>query len=196
MISEEVVERVYSYSEYRTQVDENVLKMESSDVEEKMLHYTKMNVQRMKRIEKTTVLNEELIAALQSVQEDWTWFVLTEGWCGDAAQNVPVIAKMADLSPHITLKLVLRDDHEELMNQYLTEGGKSIPKLICINNAGKELGVWGPRPEAPQQMMRDYKASGDTDYQKLVERMQLWYAKDKTAAIQAEFIALLKGWKS
>ena len=164
---------------------------------EAMLGYTQLNVQRMRRLDKIIQLNEALQQQIDTVAMPWTWVVLTEAWCGDAAQSLPVIAKMADASPLITLTLLLRDEHPEIMDAYLTNGSRSIPKLICLTEDLQEVGTWGPRPVPAQRLMTDFKAQHpDEGYQALAKEMQLWYARDKTHAIQQEFTTLLATWNS
>src|SRR5699024_633694 len=98
---------------------------------DEMIGYSRMNVQRMKRLDKQVELTDELTNALQENDRELIWLGLTEAWCGDAAQNIPVIAKMARESDRLTLRLILRDEHIDIMDQYLTNGGRSIPKLVC-----------------------------------------------------------------
>ncbi len=121
-----------------------------------------------------------------------TWYVLTEAWCGDAAQNLPVIAKVAGLNPHITLTLLLRDEHPEIMNAYLTHGGKSIPKLIALDDDGNELFTWGPRPQVLQEIVWDYKKNPTVPYTEFLEHAQRWYNTDKTESVQGEMVVLLQ----
>ena len=164
---------------------------------EKMIEYTKMNEQRRKRLDKTTNILPELEKLLKSVDEKWYWLILTEAWCGDAAQNIPVISKMASLNPKIELKLLLRDENPEVMEAYLTNGGKSIPKLVCLKAGNlEEIGTWGPRPKPAQQMVEAYKANPTSSYADFVKEVQLWYAKDKTQTIQKEFLSLLNQWNN
>lgn len=119
--------------------------------------------------------------------------MLTEAWCGDAAQNLPVIAKVAQLNPHITLTLLLRDEHPEIMDVYLTHGGKSIPKLIAVAENGTELFTWGPRPEALQELVEAYKANPDRPYAEFLEEVQRWYNADKTESVQRELVKRVNG---
>ncbi len=188
-----------TYESYRQLIDELLAQNRAtgdytSDTVD-IIHYTKMNVQRMNRWDKTAQIGEPLAQALQGVQQKWIWLVLTEGWCGDAAQNIPAIVKMAALNPNIALKFLLRDENPEVMNAYLTEGGRSIPKLICLEaDSLEEIGTWGPRPAEVQAMMKAYKENPTESFQSFAERLHKWYADDKTQTLQAEFLALIKQW--
>jgi Thioredoxin len=157
------------------------------------VHYTELNLRRMQRITKTAEIQPELAALVQALPGPQTWLVLTEPWCGDAAQNVPVIAMAAALNPEINLRLILRDDNLDLMDQHLTNGGRSIPKLIILDGGTDAvLGTWGPRPKGAQDMVVAYKhMENKPPYSEFVIEVQKWYAQDKTLSCQQELAALL-----
>ena len=159
---------------------------------EAMLHYTKMNVQRMNRVEKTTVLNPDLLAAIENIKGTYNFLVISEGWCGDAAQIVPVIHKIASAAPNkFTLKLVLRDQNLPLIDAHLTNGGRAIPVLLVLDeNKNLVAPKWGPRPAVLQNLMANWKKE-TSDMMVIAEQLHAWYAKDKTQAIQQELAALL-----
>lgn len=166
------------------------------DQSEFMVKYTELNRQRMRKWDKVAVLHESLRHRLQQVSKPMVWLVLTEAWCGDAAQNIPVIAKMAEASPLISLRFLLRDEHPDIMDAYLTAGGRAIPKLIALDEETlEELGTWGPRPAAVQAMVTEYKnhPGGETK-EEFYERIHGWYARDKTQHVQQEFGQMLEKW--
>ena len=186
-----------SYQEYQQMITALLAdgKTTGDNHSEAMLHYTELNQQRMHRLDKVAQLTDTLQEKLALVSTRWTWLVLTEAWCGDAAQSIPLMAKMAEESPQITLKLLLRDEHPEVMDAYLTNGSRSIPKLICLTDALQEVGTWGPRPAEAQQLMNNFKQQHpDEGYQALAKEMQLWYARNRTQAIQQEFAERLAEW--
>jgi hypothetical protein len=121
-----------------------------------------------------------------------TWLVLTESWCGDAAHVIPVINKIAELSDHIDLKLVYRDENEALMNAFLTNGSRSIPKLIMIDShSGEVLDTFGPRPSEATQLVLDYKAKHGVLTPEFKEELQHWYNTDKGQNTIEDLIQLL-----
>lgn len=187
-----------TYSSYRELVNQLLEqgKTTGEDHSEEMLHYTKMNVQRMNRVDKTTVLTDSLLAAIANVKGKYRFLVITEGWCGDAAQIVPVIAKLTSIVPtQFDLKLVLRDQNLPLIDAHLTNGGRSIPVLLVLNEEGElALPKWGPRPANLQELLTQWK-SESTDMMQIAEQLHGWYAKDKTQSIQAELITILKALK-
>jgi hypothetical protein len=129
-------------------------------------------------LDKTFKLDEEVKQKVKTIENKVTWVVLTEGWCGDAAQNIPIINKIAEENENIELKLVLRDENPELINEFLTNGNQSIPKLIQIED-GKVTKKWGPRPSIATKMIADYKAEHGVVDAEIKKDLQLWYNKDK-----------------
>jgi hypothetical protein len=161
---------------------------------EAMVHYTQLNQQRMHRVEKTIQVMPEVAAQLLNIAQAQIWLVLTEAWCGDAAQSLPVIHALAELNPLISLRLLLRDENLELMDRYLTNGvSRSIPKLIAVDAAtGDVLFTWGPRPATLQESFTGMRSEG-LPFEVIKEELQRWYNQDKTVAVQQELAALLAG---
>jgi hypothetical protein len=156
------------------------------------LDATKINLTRIKRWNKTFKISAELDAIIKAIKEPMKWFVITEGWCGDSAQILPLIAKIADSSPKIELNIILRDDNPEIMQAYLTNGGEAIPKLIATNDNHEDLFTFGPRPSLIQQKVQDYKKEFTlNDRDEFNKNLHLWYARDKAYAFQADMMRLL-----
>ncbi len=164
----------------------------SGEQKEDLIHYTKLNAQRSKRIGKTSVLMPDLVDSIQALPRQ-TWLLITETWCGDAANSVPVIAKLAELNSNIELRIVLRDQNLDLMDQFLTKGGRSIPKLIALDSELNVLFDWGPRPEELQKIYWDWRESENKiPYSEFHLVIQKWYNENKSFAIQTELINILK----
>ena len=145
----------------------------------------------MTRLDKTIQLRQETLLIVKKIDKPITWLVLSEGWCGDAAQTIPVINKIANESDLITLKIIFRDEHEELMNYFLTNGGKSIPKLLVLNSENEVLNTWGPRPDKATKMVQDYKNKHGQLDATFKQELQVWYNKDKGVNIQENMLGLL-----
>lgn len=183
------------YSAYRELVDERLKqgKTTGPDSSDAMLHYTKMNVQRMNRVDKTIQLNEEFILVLKALKDQYRMLVISEGWCGDAAQIVPLFHKIEAVDPEkFSLKFVLRDEQLPLIDAHLTHGGRAIPVLLILDQHGEVLANWGPRPEVLQTLLKGWKAE-NTDMMAIAEKLHSWYAKDKTQTTQRELALLFKG---
>ncbi|WGQ08072.1 thioredoxin family protein [Pedobacter gandavensis] len=177
-----------SYAAYRELIDQLLLEKKTTgeDDSEAMLHYTKMNVQRMSRVDKTVALNADLLEALKNLKKNYRFLVISEGWCGDAAQIVPVFNKIATAFPEkINLKFVLRDQHLPLIDAHLTNGGRAIPVLLILDEAGQVVCKWGPRPKVLQTLLKEWK-NASTDMLRIAEQLHGWYAKDKTQSTHQE----------
>jgi hypothetical protein len=190
------IDKGISYKAY-FELTENLVKQGKTtgpNQSEFYVNYTKLNFQRMKRLNKTIEINTSLIDLIKQIQTPQNWLVISESWCGDAAQNIPILQKIADFSPFVNLKIVFRDENLELIDRYLTNGGRSIPKLIAFKSETlEELFTWGPRPERIQNLMNDLKKANVNDVSILVEKIQIAYNADKCQSIQKEFEAIISG---
>lgn len=192
----EYIEKSLTYAEYLKLIDDLLAegKTTGENQSEAMFNYGKLNRQRMIRLEKTVLLNENLREKVQNNQRKMIWLIITEGWCGDAAQNIPVIEKIAAESPFIETRYVLRDENLELMDAYLTLNARSIPKLIALDaDTLEEIGTWGPRPQIAMDYFLEMRQSGMEKAQ-MMENLQKWYNADKNQTIQDEFFWLLSEW--
>jgi len=190
------VERSMTYSGYLQLIDDLLTegKTTGTNQSDKMKHYAELNRQRMKRLEKTIELNPEVVFAARSAERPMIWLTLTEGWCGDAAQNIPVIEKIAAESDIIETRYLLRDENLELMDRFLENGSRSIPRLVAVDAQTFEvLGTWGSRPRVAQELYVDMR-SGGIEKAVILEEMQRWYNADHTESLQAEFVTLINEW--
>lgn len=186
----------YSYTEYRKIVTALLAEGKStgSEQSEDLTHYTSLNETRMNRLEKTIKITETTISKLQNLRKNYIWLVISEGWCGDAAQLLPIIYKMATASnDKIELKIVLRDENPDLMNLFLTNGGKAIPKLIIIDKEKLEvIADWGPRPKGAIELVNNYKKEFGVIDETIKTNLQLWYLHDKGISTQEEIMEIME----
>ncbi len=193
---ENYLEKSLTFEEYDRLIDQVVLEGKTTGAaqSDELAHYTKLNQFRMKRLAKTTKLNHDLLEIVRGLKVNWIWLILTEAWCGDAAQNIPTIDKIARENDGIKTRYLLRDENLELMDKYLTNGGRAIPKLICLDaKTFQEIGVWGSRPQAADDYFKKLKAKG-LEKPEIIEKVQRWYIEDDTNSLQAEFAVLLENW--
>ncbi|MFV8358137.1 thioredoxin family protein [Flavobacterium sp. XS1P32] len=184
----------HSYLEYRKLVSDLLLEGKSTGSEQSddLTHYSELNDTRMNRLDKTMIITDENIQQLKNLRGEYIWLVISEGWCGDAAQLLPIINKMAVDSGKIELKIVLRDENEELMKLFLTNKKKSIPIVIVVDKAtGSVLGKWGPRPKGATDLITDYKNEFGTIDETAKANLQLWYLHNKGLSTQDELINLM-----
>ncbi|HEV7380099.1 MAG TPA: thioredoxin family protein [Dyadobacter sp.] len=190
-----VTESAYSYADYMLLMEKVVAENRTTGPKQSddLSYYTKLNLARMQRLNKKVTVSEELRDHVSQISVPQTWYILTEAWCGDAAQNIPVLAAAALSNPSITVKLLLRDENPALMDAYLTNGGRSIPKLIAVDQEFNELFTWGPRPAGAQELMLQQKENPAKTVKEFVEDIQRWYIADKTESVQKEMVEILEG---
>jgi hypothetical protein len=185
----------HSYSEYRKLVSDLLKegKATGEDQSPDLINYSHLNETRMTRLEKTLKIPQENTKKLESLKNEYIWLVISEGWCGDAAQLLPVFDKMVAASDgKIEMKIVLRDENEELMKLFLTNKGKAIPKLIVISRGtGGGLAHWGPRPKGAVDLIENYKKEHGTIDETVKTDLQLWYLHDKGGSCQEEIIWMM-----
>jgi hypothetical protein len=193
-IIQESLKNTYTYLEYKNLVKHLLAEGKSTgpNQSEALTNYSLLNDKRMKRLDKTIKLTETTQLEIAKVTQPQTWLVITEGWCGDAAQNLPVIDKMASLNSNIELKLVLRDENLALMDLFLTNGGRSIPKLIILDKDVNVMNTWGPRPKVATKMVADYKAEHGALDAAFKQDLQVWYNKDKGQSTQNDFVEMIQ----
>ena len=191
---------LFTYESYLKHFAEWVKNGETSSLNpsQALVDFTKLNLSRTQRIHKTISISPALKKAVENLEHSYTWMVITEAWCGDSAQNLPVIAELAKLNPDkIKLYILLRDENAELMENYLTNGARAIPKLIAVNDTlGKDAFVWGPRPAYAQELLTAWKNNpGGKTWDEFEKELHGWYAKDKSTSIQEEFIHIFSTLK-
>lgn len=182
-----------SYQEYRNLVTGLLKEGKSTGPEQSddLLNYSKLNNSRMKRLDKTFTLSDRTISCTKNLKKNYTFLVISEGWCGDAAQVLPIINKVAEASDNIELKIVLRDENEDLMGLFLTNGSKSIPKLILLDAEFNVVDTWGPRPSEATKMVAEQKEKFGVLDAEFKERLQVWYNTDKGQNIESDLLQLL-----
>jgi len=187
--------KTYSYFEYMSLMESyaELGATSGNDQSEDKIKFTKLNFVRMKRLNKTIKLDSKFTTDVCNLSRPQCWTVITEAWCGDGAQNIPALAKIAEMSEgKINFQLVFRDDNIQFMNQYLTNGGQAIPKLISRNNFGSDLFYWGPRPEKASAIMRDWKMDPCGRSKREIEiTLQQWYLENNQQDLMKEMSSLL-----
>lgn len=191
-ISLPALNNVYTYAQYKAMMETLLAQnlTTGTNQSEDYVEYTRQNRHRMERMEQWVKVPEGLS---QRIKRPYQFLVLSEAWCGDASQNLPVIAAIADQLPQVELKIVLRDEHPVLMDHFLTHGSKSIPKLIVIDPVTEQvLCSWGPRPQVAQAMVMEMKKAPNFDHHEMATAVFKWYAKDKGASTVQEITNMLQ----
>ncbi|MVN76893.1 thioredoxin family protein [Hymenobacter sp. HMF4947] len=195
VLSPERLASAYTYPAYRQLIDDLLLLDKTTGLTQsaELLHFARLNVQRMSRLDKTVYVLPELADAVRQLPEHFIWLVITEGWCGDAAQIVPVLEAVAQASQgQVQTRYLLRDENPDLMARYLTNGAQAIPQVIVLHAATlAEAAHWGPRPAPAQALVQQLKAEGMA-HDDFITALHTWYAHDKTQTTQHELLALVQ----
>ena len=184
----------HSYSDYRKIIIDllSLGKSSGNEQSDDLTQFSSLNETRMHRLDKTISISDNNIQKLNALKNNYIWLVISEGWCGDAAQIVPILNKMDLLAHTIEMKIVFRDENPELMNLFLTNGTKAIPKLIILDK--KTLNVeanWGPRPKGALELITNYKEKQGKIDANAKTALQLWYLHDKGISTQTEVTELM-----
>ncbi|MBI2259356.1 MAG: thioredoxin family protein [Flavobacteriia bacterium] len=175
-----------TYFSYFEQILNNQIKDVPYDLE--MIDYIKLNYSRVKRWLKTGELDQDLAQNIKNLKSKQKWVLIAEPWCGDAANITPFVYLLSKENPLIELEIQLRDQNSEIEN-YLTNGSKSIPVLIIRDEDEKDILVWGARPKSIQEKVLDLKSKG-VAIEEIKKELQNWYNEDKGKSFQEE----MKAW--
>ena len=184
----------HSYSDYRKIIIDllSLGKSSGNEQSDDLTQFSSLNETRMHRLDKTISISDNNIQKLNTLKNNYIWLVIAEGWCGDAAQIVPILNKMDLLAHTIEMKIVFRDENPELMNLFLSNGTKAIPKLIILDkNTLNVEGNWGPRPKGAIDLIQNYKDNFRVIDETAKAELQLWYLHDKGLSTQNEVAELL-----
>ena len=184
----------YTYDEFRELVGTLAAAHRTSGPDQTpgLIRYTDQNQAHLDRAHAVPLL-PALVEKLRHLAQPEQWLVLGEAWCGDTAHLLPVLARLADESAgRVQLHVLLRSDHPALMAAHQTNGSDSIPKLIRRDAAtGADLGDWGPRPAAGQELAHRLHADKSLHTNQIIKAMNEWYQADNGQAMQQELLNLL-----
>lgn len=184
----EKIKKGLSYSEY---LDNTKIKLLTVDInslsgkEKENYNLLRLNYQRSLRIEDNFSVPDDLKKIVEAIPNNQIWMIITEDWCGDSAQNIPFIIKTAQCNTKISVKIIFRDSHPEIIDQYLTNGTRSIPILAAFDSEGNEIFRWGPRPKIAQEYVRNCINNGLSKSEYL-EKLHRWYTNDKGYSLMKE----------
>ena len=189
-----LLEKVEEGITYQAYLQDQEGSLQERRESEKILNYVDLNLRRMRRIYKQYEPAPYLAKLIRQMNQPVTWLAITEGWCGDAAHVIPLLEKLSLLSFKPKLRIVYRDQQPELMDLFLTNGARSIPKILAIDEQGELIAQWGPRPSNAQKIVDDFK-SGNSDYanyQELTEAVQKWYHYDRYLSFESEIVEFIE----
>ncbi|MBT8282565.1 MAG: thioredoxin family protein [Muriicola sp.] len=178
----EVIREAMTYDEFRELVSDLAKEYGTTGPEqtEAYKNYTELNHRRMKRWDKTLKVSETYKNKIEDYSGQVIWLVITESWCGDAAPTLPVMNRISNINNNIELRIILRSEYPQIMDMFLTDGKRSIPKLAVLDAENLEvLGSWGPLPSKAGLMAAEYKTKHGSLTAAFKEDLQQWFNADK-----------------
>lgn len=182
-----------TYADFRAQWDERLAAPTAGLTPDarKMRHYVKYNRDRSASVHAAYTPSERLRRAVAALPEPLTVLVITEDWCGDSAFELPVIADALDGAQNATLRILPRDQHLDVMDEHLTNGARSIPKLVAFGPDGETRFTWGPRP-ATGSAHRQTLVDQGLDKNAVIAGMVKWNEAGGWMAVDDELATLLE----
>ena len=155
-----------------------------------MLAAAEKNVELWAAMWRHARVDDEFLRRAAALPGSWHLLVLSEDWCGDAVNTVPVVAKLAERSPNMDLRVLGREMNPDLMDAHLTGSSRSIPVVIALDESFEERGWWGPRPTVLQHWV-----SGQGQLLEKSARYRearIWYARDQGRTTLEEVMSMLE----
>ena len=122
---------------------------------------------------------EWAVEELEALGRSWNLMAIAEDWCGDASNLVPIFARLAEASPRVNFRILKRDENPELMDMYLTNGSRSIPIVVIMDEDFRPVGRWGPRPAELQEIVITEKRAARRPSSEIYKDARQWYARDR-----------------
>lgn len=153
--------------------------------------FYELGLQRMNRALKTFKVDEDQLNTLKSKNFTGKILLISEPWCGDASATVPTVSEFFKAG-NVETKIFLRDSDPSLINQFLTNGTQSIPKVLILNDDFSVKNVWGPRPAYGLELLKKFKENPEV-YTKdeFHNDLQVYYAKNKGKDAIGEILELI-----
>ena len=141
-------------------------------------------------LSRRVVIPVEYSARVEALGGRWHLLVLSEDWCGDSVNIVPIIAKLAESVSNMDMRILARDENLDIMDTHLTGKSRSIPIVILLNPKFQECGWWGPRPRELQKWVieKGLKLPKDERYKEL----RTFYARDHGLTTMSEIVEMLE----
>ena len=175
-----------TFEEY---LQETERRIQAQDPADEHNEYYELGLQRMHRTLKTFKREEETLAQLKAKNFKGKILIISEPWCGDASATVPALAKFFEGENEV--KIFYRDADASLIDQFLTDGSQSIPKVLILNENDEVKAVWGPRPKHGTELLKKFKANPETyPREEFYNDLQVYYAKNRGKDVIEEILNL------
>ncbi|MDR2205630.1 MAG: thioredoxin family protein [Flavobacteriaceae bacterium] len=177
-----------TFDEYLKEAE---LRTQLQNPEDEHNEYYELGLQRMNRTLKTVKIDEKQLEILKTKKFHGKILIISEPWCGDASATVPAVVKFFE-SAGIETRIFLRDSDVSLINQFLTDGAQSVPKVLILNEDFSVKNSWGPRPKYGSELLRKFKENPETyPREDFYNDLQVYYAKNRGKDAVDELLELI-----
>ncbi len=181
-------DKAISFENYMKEAER---RLEAKDPNDDHNDYYELGLQRMNRTLKTFKVNEEQLEKLKSKNFTGKILLISEPWCGDASATVPAVSKFFEAG-NVEARVFLRDSDHSLIDQFLTNGTQSIPRILILNEDYSVKNVWGPRPVFGMELLKKFKENPETyPRETFYNDLQVYYAKNRGIDVINEILELL-----
>jgi len=132
----------------------------------------------------------EISARVEALGGHWHLLVLSEDWCGDSVNIVPIVARLTESVSNMDMRILSRDENLDIMDTHLTGKSRSIPIVILLNKKYEECGWWGPRPRALQKWVLEKGMLLPKDER--YKEIRTFYARDRGLTTMDEIVSMLE----
>lgn len=182
-------DKAISFEEYMNVAEQRF--RNNPDKNDDHQEYYELGLQRMNRTLKTLKLDENQLEILHSKNFDGKILIISEPWCGDASATVPTVSKFFEAAGN-EVKIFLRDSDTTLIDQFLTDGTQSIPKVLILNEDLTLKNSWGPRPKYGLELLKKFKENPETyPREEFYNDLQVYYAKNRSKDAIDEILELI-----
>ena len=172
-------------------IKETERRIEVQNPEDSYNEYYELGLQRMNRTLKTFKIDEEQLNVLKSKNFNGKILIISEPWCGDASATVPAVTQFFEAA-NVEVKIFLKDSDHSLIEQFLTNGTQSIPKILILDENFEVKNVWGPRPQFGNELLKKFKENPETyPREEFYNDLQVYYAKNRGKDAITELLELL-----
>lgn len=185
-----------TYPTYRRLINElhQQNKVTGHEQTESLLEYSKLNEHRMNRWDRSFNVDPQITEMAKRSAATYTWLVITEGWCGDSAQVLPGIVKIAEALKNVNVLIALRDDNPDIMSDVIRGDKRAIPVVLCIDGNHEVIWKWGDRLKEAADLVAEHKSRADYSKEVMSKDLHLWYAKNAERALNQEFRQLIEAY--
>lgn len=138
---------------------------------------------------------ESLVARAKAVGGSWRLLVVAIDACGDSMNNVPYLAKLAELVPGIELRIVLPANGRAVQDTHRSlDGRTATPTFVLLDDKGADRGCIVELPRDIRDWAHGVRATVSSD--SLHAGIRRFYAENRGVAITTEAVEMLEAAKA